>query len=126
MNRIEPLIYVSDLRKSIAFYTHILGFKAGKLYPSEDKPTYAPIFIGKQKLMLCRARKSNKKFHLKSLGGSGVQFFIKVKDVDRVFNKLKDKVEITDKIETKIWGDREFTLKDPDGNLFTLYSPEKK
>ena len=92
--KIEPLIYVSDLRKSIEFYTKALGFKLGKLYPDDKNPTYAPLIIGDYKLMLVLARKTNKKYYPKGLSGSGVQFFIQVKDVNAVYRKVKNKVNI--------------------------------
>lgn len=121
--KLEPLIYVSNLGKSISFYTELLGFKLGELYPSKEEATYAPIFIAAYKLMLVLARDSNKKFYPRGLGGSGTQFFIQIEDVDSVWERIKDKVEIVDPIESKSWGDREFTIQDPDGYLISFYSP---
>jgi catechol 2,3-dioxygenase-like lactoylglutathione lyase family enzyme len=82
--KLEPLIYVSNLAESIRFYAETLGFKLGELFPDKDNPTYAPIFIDENKLMLVLARKTNKKFYPKGLAGSGVQFFIQVEDADKV------------------------------------------
>lgn len=82
--KLEPLLYVSNLQRSINFYTEILGFKLGPLHPDGNNPTYAPVFIGEYKLMLVLARGSNKKFYPEGLGGSGVQFFVQVQDVDEV------------------------------------------
>lgn len=121
--RLEPLIHVSNLAQSIEYYTQILGFKLGKLYPNEKNPTYAPIFIGDNKLMLVKAREMNKKFYPDGLGGSGVQFFVKVENIDKIWNKIKDKVTIVDEIKDKPWGDREFTIKDTDGYLISFYTP---
>lgn len=117
----EPLLYISDLEKSVKFYTETLGFKLGMLYPDEKNATYASVFIEDSKLMLVLAREQNKKFYPNGLGGSGFQLFIQVDDVDIVYQKLKGKVVIVDEIETKSWGDREFTLKDPDGYLISFY-----
>lgn len=119
--KLEPLIYVTDLEKSIQFYTKVLGFKLGKLFPNKNSPTYAPIYIGNNKLMLCLARKSNKKFYPKGLGGSGVQFFVEVDAIDEVWIRIKNQVGVVEEMQTKTWGDREFTLKDPDGYLISFY-----
>lgn len=81
--KLEPLLYVSDLKKSILFYTKILGFKIGALYPNTKNPTYAQIFIGNNKLMRVLSRKENKKYHQKGIVGSGIQFFIQVNNVDK-------------------------------------------
>jgi uncharacterized glyoxalase superfamily protein PhnB len=121
--KLEPLIYVSDLRKSIEFYIDLLGFRLGELFPDKENPTYAPVIAGENKLMLCLARESNEKFYPKGLGGSGTQLFIRVDNVDGVWEKVKDKAEVVDPIETKTWGDREFTVKDPDGYLVSFYTP---
>lgn len=121
--KLEPLIYVSDLRKSVEFYTKILGFRSGEFYPSKNNPSYTPVFIGTYKLMLCLARESNRKFYPKGLGGSGLQLFVQADDVDEIYQKAKGKVQLIDGIETKSWGDREFTIKDPDGYLISFYKP---
>ncbi len=110
-------------QKSVVFYSRLLGFRLGELYPNKTNPTYAPIFVGKDKLMLVSARDSNKKFYQKGLDGSGFQLFIKAEDVDKIYERIKNKITIIDEIETKSWGDREFTLKDPDGYLMTFYGP---
>jgi catechol 2,3-dioxygenase-like lactoylglutathione lyase family enzyme len=123
---LEPLIYVSDLQKSIRFYSEVLGFHLGELFPDKDNPTYAPVFIGEYELMLCLTRESNLKFHPRGLGGTGVQLFVQVEDVNKEYANIKGKVELLDEIETKVWGDREFTLKDPDGYLVTFYSPSEQ
>lgn len=119
---VEPLIYVANLDKSVKFYTETLGFKLGELYPDKEKPTYAPIFAGRHKVMLVSARAMNKKFYQKGLGGSGLQIFLPVKNVDRAYEKVKGKAKIMDEIENKSWGDREFTIEDPDGYLITFYT----
>ena len=120
--KLEPLFYVKNLQKSVNFYRGILEFNLGEYFPDKTNPTYIPVFIDNYKLMLCLARESNQKFYNKGLGGSGTQLFIQTEKVDDIWKKVKDKVEIFDNIETKPWGDREFTIKDPDGYLLTFYS----
>jgi catechol 2,3-dioxygenase-like lactoylglutathione lyase family enzyme len=120
---VEPLIYVKNLARSIKFYTEVLGFKLGELYPNKENPTYAPIFAGEHKVVLVTARAMNKKFYMRGLGGSGMQLFLPVENVDYAYKKIKikEKIKFIDDIETKSWGDREFTISDPDGYLVTFY-----
>jgi catechol 2,3-dioxygenase-like lactoylglutathione lyase family enzyme len=99
--KLGPLIYVSDLQKSVSFYEETLGFRLGEFYPNKEKATYATVFISEDKLRLCLAKEGNTKF----------------------YQRIKDKVEIFDGLETKPWGDREFTLKDTDGYLISFFTP---
>ncbi len=120
--KIEPLLYVTDLRSSITFYQQVLGFALGELYPNEERATYAPIVIDGHKLMLVQGGDRVPAFHKHGMCGSGIQLFIQVPRVDEAYDRLKDKVKVLDEIEDKMWGDREFTIADPDGYLLTFYS----
>ncbi len=120
--KLEPLLYVADLSASIEFYIKVLGFNLGELYPSKEQATYAPIFIDAHKLMLVQGGDRVPSFHKHGACGSGVQLFVKSQDVDEVYERLKEKVKVVDDIEDKTWGDREFTIADPDGYFITFYS----
>lgn len=124
--KIEPLIYVTNLKKSIDFYCKVLPFPLGELFPNNENPTYAPVFYGVYKLMLCLTRESNEKLHPSGLGGSGFQLFVNTENVDKVYNRIEEKCTIVDPIETKKWGDREFTIKDPDGYLISFWTTTKE
>ena len=76
--------------------------------------------------MLVIARVANQKFHPKGLGGSGFELFVQIDNVDKKWEEVKDKVLVVDEIETKSWGDREFTIADPDGYLISFYTPKHK
>lgn len=123
--KLVPLIYVLYLQKSANFYTQVLGFGLGEFFPNEENPTYVSVYVGKYKLMLVVARKSNERFRIGGIGGSGFQLFAQIDDVDKKWDEIKNKVEVVDGIETKDWGDREFTIKDPDGYLISFYTPNK-
>jgi len=122
---IEPLLYVTNLDKAIAFYTEVLGFKLGDLSPNSENPTYTSIFAGDSKMVLALKRAVKKKFIRNGLGGSGAQFFLPVKNVDDSYVKIKRKIKvenIVDDIRNKHRGYREFTISDPDAYLLTFYT----
>lgn len=48
--------------------------------------------------------------------GTSARFNFKVDDVDTLWLSLKDKVIIIESIETMPYGNRKFTIADPDGN----------
>ncbi len=119
--KLEPLLYVADLQSSIKFYKSI-GFSLGDLYPNRTQPTYAPVFVEGYKLMLVQGGDRIPSFHRHGVCGSGVQLFLQVAQVDEVYQRLKDRVKVADNIENKSWGDREFTIVDPDGYFITFYT----
>ncbi|MDP3305086.1 MAG: VOC family protein, partial [Erysipelotrichaceae bacterium] len=48
--------------------------------------------------------------------GTSARFNFKVDDVDTLWESLEGKVKIIDTIETMPYGNRKFTIADPDGN----------
>ena len=120
--KLEPLLYVSDLPTSVKFYCQALDFDVGAYYPDEQNATYASILIGDQKLRLVQGGERIPAFHTHGMCGSGVQLFIQVSNVDEVYNRVKGRAKIADAVEDKDWGDREFTLMDPDGYLISFYT----
>jgi uncharacterized glyoxalase superfamily protein PhnB len=120
--KLEPLLYVTDLRASVEFYWHLLQFKFGEYYPDPLHPTYASIMIGVQKLRLVQDGRRIPSFHKHGPCGSGVQLYVQIPNVDDMYNRIKGKVQIAEEIEDKAWGDREFTICDPDGYLISFYA----
>lgn len=41
------------------------------------------------------------------------------------WKEIKDKTKVIDKIEAKNWGDKEFTITDPNGYLISFYTSSK-
>jgi len=121
--KLEPLLYVSNLKVSVTFYCQVLGFGFGEFYPDEQRATFASILIDDAKLRLVQGGNRIPPFHKHGECGSGVQLFVRVPDVDDVYHRVKETARVVDEIEDKRWGDREFTIADPDGYLISFYSP---
>ncbi|MFW9893762.1 MAG: VOC family protein [Candidatus Thorarchaeota archaeon] len=120
--RLEPMIYTTDLERSIEFYRDKLGFEVEEYYPDSKNPTWVCIRIGEDRLGIGKTFSDIRhKLHPRGVDGSGVQFYIRVENVDSMYEKFRGAVEIIDDIEDKSWGDREFTFKDPDGYLISFF-----
>ncbi len=50
-----------------------------------------------------------------------MELFVRVPDVCDVYRRVRGEARVIDPLETKAWGDREFTVADPDGTLITFY-----
>lgn len=121
--KLEPLLYVSNLQASVKFYCQVLRFDFGEYYPDESSATYASILIDGNKLRLVQGGERIPSFHKHGPCGSGIQLFVQVPNVDDVYSRVQGRVEVADEIEDKQWGDREFTVRDPDGYLISFYTP---
>lgn len=114
---ILPILSVSDVDASLAFYKEKLGFEERMSMPGPDGiTTFAGIALGKAQIMLSRAETEHK--------GQGVVFMVYVPEgtsIDTVYQEVKDRgVTIVEELKTEYWGDRIFTVHDPDGYNITM------
>ncbi len=97
---------VRDLQKAIEWYENVLGFE-GTGADINDKWQYIDFKCG-EGAVFALAVDENVPSH--------GRFNFEVNNVDDLWEKLKDKVEIVQPIETMTYGTRKFTIKDLDGN----------
>ena len=107
-------IRVSDLERSLQFYVETLGFE--EEFRFQD--FYAGLRAGSALLHLKRVDAPDPSIAFVQ-AGDHLHLYIKVADLDATFRELEGKAELVYPITTKPWGDREFTIRDPDGH--TLY-----
>ncbi|MDR1001919.1 MAG: VOC family protein [Oscillospiraceae bacterium] len=125
-NKIIPELSVTDLEKSIEFYT-LIGFKT-EYERKENKFVF--LSLGEIQFML-QAVECNQKWAVGELEypfGRGINFQLEVPDLYKIYNSLKEvnykiAFEIEEnwyKKDDKLLGNREFLVKDPDGYLLRI------
>ncbi len=119
---ISPNLVVSDANGAIDFYRKAFGAKElFRMNSPDGKVVHAELKIGDSMLMLSDEMPGGKCRAPKSLGGSPVNIFLYVEDVDRVF---KQAVEAGARVEMPVadmfWGDRWGSLTDPFGHSWSL------
>lgn len=122
-NKLIPELSVSNLNKSLEFYRAI-GFKI-----EYDRPENKFAFISlEDSQFMLQELFGNDKWNLENLKypfGNGVNFQIEVKNVEKIYNKLKEiNYPIAFEMEEnwyrendKFLGNKEFLVQDPDGYL---------
>jgi uncharacterized glyoxalase superfamily protein PhnB len=124
-----PSIRVENMQKSIDFYTKTLGFHATNMLTRKDgRIAHVSVGFDSPVLMLSPVefvRTSQTKDDLaKNKLGVGVQFCIGLngtKKLDAFFAEVKAKgITVINEPKTEFWGDRIFTVKDPDGYAITF------
>lgn len=98
---------VTNLEASTQFYTEVLGFQLGALY----EPTRWQAFTCQDGVFLAIGEES---------AGSTNEVAFSVPDVEALWDRIKDKVEIVIPLEKTPWDTYRFVIKDPDGNLLAF------
>jgi catechol 2,3-dioxygenase-like lactoylglutathione lyase family enzyme len=125
MAGITPGIRVKDMKRSLAFYQDLLGFRNVR----EETPEHNSLERGDARLMLealagFYAPGYNESITLRINGRSAIALYIEAPDLDELHDRLVARgVEIIDPIADRPWGQREFTVEDPDGTWLAFYRP---
>lgn len=128
-NTIAPSIRVKDMQKSLDFYTKTLGFKTtDKLTRKNGSIAHASVGFDSPLLMLSpteNVRTPETKEELaNNKVGVGVDFYIGMngsKKLDTFFTEIKAKgITVITEPKLEFWGDKIFTVTDPDGYALTF------
>jgi predicted enzyme related to lactoylglutathione lyase len=97
---------VRNLQEAIEWYSNTLGFKVRSHWPP-DSPDYAD-FVSKEGAMFAVMEAEPVP--------AGARFNFDVNDVDALWERLKDAVEVVEPLFDTPYGTRKFTIRDLDGN----------
>ncbi|RIH74833.1 Glyoxalase/Bleomycin resistance protein/Dioxygenase superfamily protein [Calidithermus terrae] len=110
---IAPILAVNDVDASVAFYTRKLGFKHDFSFDGPDgKSAFAFVSLGQCSIGLSRAQGLEAR-------GQGVVLMAYVPqdfDLEAYYADVQAKgVAVVEPLQEQYWGDRSFTVHDPDG-----------
>lgn len=104
-----PILYSDDIKRSIAYYTDILGFE--EHWSWDDEPSFGGVVDGNTAIFFCKGDQGHK----------GTWLAINVDNVDEYFKTIKSKgALILSEPDTKPWFMREMLVKDPDGHILRI------
>lgn len=120
-----PVLNVCDVEMSLAFYTRVLGFEGSGGLPGMDGGiVYAEATMGDARLMLTRRSAALNRF---SVATCGIELYLTLPDrldIQQYHNQLRAKaVNIIVNLHDELWGDRAFTITDPDGYHLIIAQP---
>jgi uncharacterized glyoxalase superfamily protein PhnB len=119
-----PAIRVHDMAASLGFYVDRLGFQ---LERGDATAENCAISRGDARLMLEVAGDLysdgyNQAIRARLDGRSAVALYIEAADLDALFAAVEvGGVELVDPIADRPWGQREFTVADPNGTWLTFW-----
>lgn len=97
-------VNVSDLRRSVEWYTTMLGLQVESYWPPNE-PNYAHF-----------ASAGGATFAVMEGEGRGGRLNFTVEDPDALWAQLQGRVTVVEPLFDTAYGTRKFTIADPDGN----------
>jgi len=110
-----PMLATENIQKTLEFYTQLLGFEVGGKYP-EENPCWISLCNGRTEIAF-NLPNEHIAFEKPVMTGS---IYLHIENVDEVWEKLKNKVEIVYAIENFEYGMREFGIRDCNGYVLNL------
>lgn len=115
MKSISPVLVVRDIDASLAYYKGVLGFPDGEVLrmpngtPVHGMVKWGPVAIDLSPEAMCEP--------VGDCRGDGVTFYVYLSDdVDAYFRQVvANGAEVIEDVKDQNWGDRTFTVADPDG-----------
>ena len=104
------MLWTEQLEETITFYTQILGFTCGE---RDDNWGWASLRKDSVELMLARPN-AHAAFEKPGFTGS---FYFTTDEVDKLWERVKDKAKVCYPVENFEWQMREFAIYDNNGYL---------
>ena len=117
-----PHLIVTDSAQAIDFYKRAFGAEELlRVDGPEGKVAHAELKIGDSIIMLSDEMPGCTMRSPQSLGGTAVDIFLYVKDVDHVFNQAVGAgAKVAMPLNNMFWGDRYGQVTDPFGHFWSL------
>jgi len=129
--KLAPDLMVSDVGKTVTFYTEKLGFKLDMLVPENEKSVetaltknkiYSYAMVSRDEVFVMFMQKDAYAQDLPELKGAAIgasaSFYFDVDNVDELYDAFKGKgVEIIKGLSTTWYGMKEFYIKDCNGYI---------
>jgi catechol 2,3-dioxygenase-like lactoylglutathione lyase family enzyme len=123
--KLTPNLLVSDVERSLAFYTSVLGFDRGFTVPEQSPFVFGSVVSGAIEIFFNEretAAKEYPAFAGKPLGITGTMY-IELEgtgNIERLHDRLKTAVPVVMPLVTQWYGAKEFAIADPDGYVITF------
>ncbi len=127
-NSLVPELSIIDFKKSLDFYTRILGFSIEYQRAEEG---FAFLSLGDAQIMIDQIGESRtwQTGEMKHPLGQGINFQIRVDNIDEMISSLKrENIQLFLDVEEKWYrkndrqvGNRQFLVQDPDGYLLRFF-----
>lgn len=137
LNSVSVNLMVTDMVASLGFYHEVLcaplAFTADGEQNTEmpgeinDKVVFASVKVGESEIMLQERQnllQDSPAFDASTTPGASITLYFRVEDVDEIAGRLPEGTVILKPLETTWYGMREIWVRDPDGYVLTIGTPD--
>lgn len=122
MRSLTPNLMVNSVNDTIQYYREILGFELTMTVPKAGKYNWALMKCGNVEIMF--QERINLINEYPVLGdrtsGSGLTIYIRVVDVEALYNEIKEKVKLVSDLHKTFYHTTEFAIMDINGFVITF------
>ncbi len=115
--KVTPGLCVASIEKSVAFYRDVLGFNVGfEMSGPDGRLAHADVSRGEASVMFDRLDWIPEESRSNLGNGTSLYFNVGDADIDAYYESIRAAgAHIDQEIQDQFWGDRSFTIHDPDG-----------
>ena len=125
MESVTANIFVNDINKTIDFYKQ-LGFNITMKVPEEGDIAWAMLTCGNVNFMFQTFQSlGNDLPNISRQNGGSLLFYIKIAEIRKFFERIKDNVKVVKGLEKTFYGATEFSIEDNNGYLLTFAEDEE-
>ena len=122
LRSIEPSFTVSDLDRSVRFYTEVLGFVIGERF-TDDKGVTRGVMLKAGTCQIGLSQDDWAKGRDRQRGVAVRIWATTAQDIDELASRIKARGgKLTEEPTDQSWGGRSLSVDDPDGFHLTIYS----
>ena len=113
MPKVVPMLHVPDVPAAVGWYTSVAGFTLVATHEDD----WAMLSFGESQIMFSEGGKPSDAFRRE------VDLYVYVDDVDALYERLKDQVDVVEPPHDVIYGMREIIIRDLNRFWITFGQP---
>lgn len=126
--KVAPMFLVDDVDEVVFYYKKTFGAKLFASLPKNPPFEWASVNLNEVEFMFWQKKKAQKEYPkglFISERPANLILYLYVEDVDKLYERIKENVEVLMEPEDQFYGIRELTISDPFGFVLTFAQIKK-